>query len=151
MVHPEEVKRRVERFPALCRASGLRVTPQRVAVYATLAATDTHPTPETIYSAVRRTLPNVSLATVYKVLDRLASHGLLVKVASADQAARYDARIDAHQHTACARCGSLSDLDLPDLAAAMSALPQPGGFQVRRVDLVLHGLCSDCAAEANAS
>lgn len=151
MVQPEEAKRRVEGFPALCRASGLKLTPQRAAVFATLAATDTHPTPEAIFASVRQALPNVSLATVYKVLGQLTSHGLLVKVASADQAARYDARVDAHQHAACSRCGRIADLDVADLTAAMATLPHPNGFQVRRVDLVLHGLCADCAGQAQAS
>lgn len=148
MVHPEEVKRRVERFPALCRRAGLKVTPQRQAVYATLAATDSHPTPDAIFAAVRRELPSVSLATVYKVLDQLSAHGLLVKVSTPDQAARYDARTDAHQHAACSRCGRIADLHAGHLDDALSQVPVPEGFRVRRVDVVLHGLCAQCAAQA---
>jgi Fur family peroxide stress response transcriptional regulator len=146
MVHPDEVQRRVEGFPALCRHSGLKVTPQRLAVYAMLAATDAHPTPESIYSAVRRELPSVSLATVYKVLDQLTAHGLLTKVSTPDQAARYDARTDAHQHTACSRCGRIADLWMPRLDQALADAPVPEGFQVSRVDVTLHGLCGECAA-----
>jgi Fur family peroxide stress response transcriptional regulator len=145
MIHADEVKQRIERFPAMCRRAGLKVTPQRQAVYAMLAATDTHPTPDAIFSAVRRELPSVSLATVYKVLDQLAAHGLLVKVSTPDQAARYDARTESHQHAACARCGRITDLHAEHLEEALARLPIPKGFQVRRVDVLVHGICAQCA------
>jgi Fur family peroxide stress response transcriptional regulator len=151
MIHGDEVKRRVERFPALCRQAGLKVTPQRTAVYAMLAGTDAHPTPEAIYSTVRRNLPNVSLATVYKILDQLSAHGLVIKVATSDQAARYDAHTAGHQHTVCSRCGKIEDQELAELTRAVNQSAPPVGFQVSRVDVVIHGLCAECAAGASAS
>jgi len=150
MVHPDEIYRRLERFPRLCREAGLKVTPQRSAVYAMLAATDSHPTPEAIHQAVRRELPNLSLATVYKVLDQFLDHGLVLKVSKPEQAARYDARVDGHHHLVCESCGRIGDIVIEPLNDALSQIPVAEGFQVRRVEVVLQGLCSECAAEAQA-
>jgi Fur family peroxide stress response transcriptional regulator len=149
MVQREEVERRLLQFPQLCRQAGLKVTPQRGAVYAMLAATDEHPTPEAIHHSVRELLPNLSLATVYKILDQFAAHGMLLKVSNPEQAARYDARVDSHQHTVCAACGRIGDVVLEPLNRALERLPFPAGFHVSRVDVVLHGLCAACTAKAD--
>jgi Fur family peroxide stress response transcriptional regulator len=146
MIQPEETRRRIERFPRVCRESGLKVTPQRTAVYAMLAGTDTHPTPEAIHNVVRRELPNLSLATVYKILDQFSAHGLVVRLSNPDQAARYDARVDGHQHTLCSSCGRIGDIELRPVSEALSHVSASDGFQVRRADVMLHGLCAECAA-----
>ena len=53
------------------RNAGYRVTKQRAAIYEYLLSTDVHPTAETIHHSVRRQLPGISLATVYKAVDSL--------------------------------------------------------------------------------
>ena len=54
-----------------CREAGLNVTPQRIAIYRALLASEDHPTPEMLYRAVSRDMPSLSLATIYKTLDTL--------------------------------------------------------------------------------
>src|SRR5207245_126217 len=68
-------RERLAGFAARCRASGLAVTPQRLAIFRHLASTDRHPSAEELHATVRRELPTLSLATVYKALDTLASVG----------------------------------------------------------------------------
>ena len=50
------------------RQVGLKITPQRLAVYKALIQTDTHPTAEEVYQMVRQELPNISLDTVNRTL-----------------------------------------------------------------------------------
>src|SRR5262245_31812724 len=71
-------------------ASGWRYTPQRAAVFSYLCAVDDHPTAEDIYQAVRRQMPRISLATVYKALEALADAGVIAKLADAEGPARFD-------------------------------------------------------------
>src|SRR5215471_11350648 len=75
--------------------AGWRFTRQRAAVYDYLRSQDTHPTAEEVYQAVRRNLPNISLATVYKALEALVDSHLAAKLANADGPARFDCRCDA--------------------------------------------------------
>lgn len=97
---------------ALDRA-GWRCTCQRVAVFDHLRAVDSHPTAEEIFSAVRRRLPRISLATVYKALDALVASGLASKIVHTDGPARYDCRRDAHYHLRCVKTGRIRDLETP--------------------------------------
>ena len=50
----------------ILREKGLKVTPQRIAVYNMLRSTTQHPNAETIYKTLEPANPTMSLATVYK-------------------------------------------------------------------------------------
>ena len=93
--------------------AGWRFTHQRAAVFEFLQATDGHPTAEEVYLAVRRQIPKISLATVYKALDALVDAGLASKLANLDGPARYDCRSDAHYHLRCLQTGQIRDLNIP--------------------------------------
>jgi Fe2+ or Zn2+ uptake regulation protein len=94
-------------------ASGCRCTPQRLAVYAFLVRSEHHPTAEDVYRDVRKTLPRISLATVYKALEAFVACGRATKLTAGDGPARYDARNDLHYHARCLRSGALHDLASP--------------------------------------
>jgi len=93
--------------------AGWRFTRQRAAVFDYLRAATSHPTAEEVFTAVRRRLPNISLATVYKALEALADAGLANKLAHADGPARFDCRSDHHYHFRCLDTGQVRDLDTP--------------------------------------
>jgi Fur family peroxide stress response transcriptional regulator len=104
--------------------AGWRCTRQREAVFAFLRAVSTHPTAEQVFDAVRRRIPNISLATVYKALEALVDAGLAARLPdSAGGAVHYDGRPEAHYHLRCERTGQLRDLPLPydpDLLARLA-------------------------------
>jgi Fe2+ or Zn2+ uptake regulation protein len=94
-------------------SAGWRYTRQRAAVYAYLCGTDCHPTAEQVFAAVRRQLPHISLATIYKALEALVDARLATRIADSTGPARYDGRSEAHYHLRCERTGQLRDLPLP--------------------------------------
>ena len=93
--------------------AGWRYTRQRGAVFSYLRLADCHPTAEQVFASVRRELPRISLATVYKALEALVDVGLAARIAHESGAARYDARSEAHYHLRCERTGEVRDLALP--------------------------------------
>jgi Fe2+ or Zn2+ uptake regulation protein len=93
--------------------AGWRYTRQRAAVFASLRSAQSHPTAEQVFAAVRRQLPHVSLATIYKALDALVAAGLARRITGGPGPARYDARTEAHYHLRCERTGEVRDLPLP--------------------------------------
>ncbi len=126
-------------------ANGQRYTQQRAAVFDFLASTDTHPTADEVFLAVRRQLPVISLATVYKSLETLVGCGLAVKLTYADHSARYDGRTDPHHHARCVACGRVLDLVGDVSRAEIDALRGPAGrFMVTGYRLELSGYCADC-------
>ena len=55
-------------FRRALAAAGWRFTRQRAAVFEFLRSTKDHATAEQVYEGVRRRIPNISLATVYKAV-----------------------------------------------------------------------------------
>lgn len=90
--------------------AGWRYTRQREAVYRYLHAACEHPTAEQIYAAVRRQIPHVSLATIYKALEALVDAHLATKLPDASGPARFDWRSEPHYHLRCTRTGQVIDL-----------------------------------------
>jgi Fe2+ or Zn2+ uptake regulation protein len=92
--------------------AGRRFTRQRAAVSTYLKSVQTHPTAEQVFAAVRREIPNISLATVYKALEALVEVGVAARLVSDDGTSRYDGRSDAHYHLRCLATGQVRDLPL---------------------------------------
>ena len=127
-------------------AHGYRLTRQRQIVYDRLASVADHPTAEAVYTAVRTEIPNISLATVYKALESLVASGVAQRLGYGDSSARYDARVDEHQHTRCVGCGEVRDMTVPESGAALIArLDVPDRFRPTGVRIEVIGTCPDCA------
>src|SRR5262245_33402491 len=77
-------------------ARGASFTRQRASVFDSLSGGGHHPTADEVYLAVKRKLPKISLATVYKTLEALVACGAASKLSSGAGAARYDIRTDHH-------------------------------------------------------
>jgi Fe2+ or Zn2+ uptake regulation protein len=99
---------------AALEQAGRRFTRQRAEVFSYLHSVHSHPTAEQVFAAVRRSIPNISLATVYKALEALVDAGLAARLADdAGGPVRYDSRAEAHYHLRCDRTGEVRDLPLP--------------------------------------
>src|SRR2546428_13877357 len=108
------------------RAHGLRLTRPRRLILDVLRATDAHPTAAFVYQRVRRRLPRVSLATVYRNLRMLAAEGLLAERADAG-GMRFDGNTGPHDHFTCLACGRLYDVPAPAVRRVGSPDPaRPG-------------------------
>jgi len=128
------------------RERGQRATPQRLAIARVLTDLDRHVTAEHVHAEVSSRMPGVSLPTVYATLDLLEELGLARRVATEGGAVVYDPRTDEHHHLVCRGCGAIMDVDaavdLGDLRSAALA----SGFQPDVSQVVLRGLCAQCAA-----
>jgi Fe2+ or Zn2+ uptake regulation protein len=121
-------------------SAGLRWTVQREAVYRALRALEPgHPTAEQVFREVRRHLPKISLATVYKAIDALEASGKATRLAGADGSARFDARDDCHYHLRCVRTGRVEDLATPYDPELLRALDPSLTEQLRRDGFELLG------------
>jgi Fur family peroxide stress response transcriptional regulator len=132
-------------FRVLCHEAGLADTPQRRVIYRTLRESHDHPTAETLHDRVRRTLPGVSLATVYRNLRHFAEAGIVEEVATGSSFARYDANRDRHHHLICRACGAVVDYYSSEFDSIASARVELEGFQVQDATVNVYGLCSQCA------
>ena len=141
--HRDEVTDWCSEFERLCRSSGIRVTPQRLAVYRMLAEDLSHPTAESVYDRLSKQLPGLSQATIYRTLQFFESENLIRRVSSPGAIGRFDANLGAHQHLLCRVCGRLEDISVPELHKAK--VPRVAGFKVEELDIRLVGLCRSCS------
>jgi len=125
-----------------------RQTRQRRSIYEAVAATNSHPTAEWVYEQVRRSLPRISLGTVYRNLQLLVGEGKL-KAWSRGRTTRFDADVAVHDHFVCDACGLLLDVEqTPETLAAEKKLRARGHTIETRV-LEFHGFCRDCRPGRN--
>lgn len=137
-------------WDARLRASGLRSTLQRRAVLEALADLR-HATVDELAAHVQRTMPDVSLSTVYRTLEVLGEVGLVTHAHLHHGAPTYHV-VDSepHLHLVCTTCGSVQSAPweiAEELTGAARALR---GFHVDLAHLVLHGRCAECLAAGEA-
>jgi Fur family peroxide stress response transcriptional regulator len=123
---------------------GVRQTQQREAVLDYLSQVHNHPTAEDVFLAVKRKLPKISLATVYKNLEALVESNVASKLTYGDGSARYDIRTDHHYHTRCLNCGKVSDLEAQQSAPWLERIKPGQHFKVVDYRLEVLGYCRDC-------
>ena len=124
------------------RASGLKLTPQRLAIVRELADDVTHPTAQELFDRLSSTLPTTSFATLYNTLGTLAEAGLCQLKSFGPGPARFDPNTEAHHHAVCDRCGAVTDVPIPSGMGVTS--PIGDGFAVRAVERIYRGICASC-------
>ncbi len=122
-------------------ASGLKVTPQRIAVMQALYKLS-HPRAEEIYNEVSESIPGLSPTTVYNVLDILASKGMIKRVKTDSGVMRYDAVSDHHHHMYCTDTDRVEDFYDPELDQILQnyfTRKKIDGFKLEDIKLQLMG------------
>ena len=147
-----------EALTTMFRARGLKMTPQRQAVFNALHRNDRHPTAEFIWSRVCEEMPTVSLKTVYQALNDLVELGEVQAVSIDSGAIRFDPNVSNHAHFVCQRCGRVYDVasSAPQLVSSRATRdgidpqidPQidlhPSEHLVETSNVIFRGCCSSC-------
>lgn len=90
------------------KETGLKVTPQRVAILKVLNELN-HPCADEIAEALKKELPGLSLATIYNNIETLVQKRLVSKVLSEDGKFRFDARQEKPHHLYEIDSGKIED------------------------------------------
>ncbi|HSM83713.1 MAG TPA: Fur family transcriptional regulator [Nodosilinea sp.] len=133
---------------AMLKSKGLRVTPQRFAVYANLLGRCDHPTADDILSDLNQTAPTSSQATVYSSLQALREVNLVREVLLEAGVCRYDANVGPHHHFRCQACGAIADIPWETLASLNLQTLSPR-WQIEDYEVTVRGLCDRCQADAS--
>jgi Fur family peroxide stress response transcriptional regulator len=131
-------------FRDLCEQQGIAVTHQRQVLYEVMQSMHGHPSPEEIYAEVRKRIPTISLATVYKNIHLFVESGVLRELSLHHGTVRVEMAVADHHHIVCSRCKSITDIDEADLGLLPKHDRLPGGFLVERYAVDVIGLCAKC-------
>ena len=72
-----------------------------------------HASADEVYACITNDYPNISRATVYRNLDKLAKTGQIKKIEIPGEAERFDHLTHNHYHIKCLQCGQIFDVDMP--------------------------------------
>ena len=140
-----------EEFRDLAWKCGLAATHQRQVIYEAVVAAPGHYSPENIYADVRRKIPSISLATVYKNLRLFVQHGLLREVSPHASTLLVEGNLGVHHHLVCTRCKTVRDIIEDDFINYNKLSRQaPRGFDLSDPLIEVFGLCKQCSAKAGA-
>lgn len=123
----------------------LKYSRQREAIKEYLMNTKDHPTADTVYMHIREQYPNISLGTVYRNLNLLASQGEIIKINCNDGSIRFDGNSGPHYHFVCNRCNKVMDLEMEpiDHINRIANAGFPGKIEGNVT--FFYGLCPDCS------
>lgn len=125
---------------------GLKLTPQRLAIFDLLEGNTKHPSAEEIYNQLKPQYPSLSLATVYNTLEILARAGELQEIRIKADKRHFDPNPAPHGHFLCRICEAIYDLDAGPLELQTPFNIQ--GHLVEEYTLYFYGMCPGCQ-EAN--
>ncbi|MCK5563953.1 MAG: transcriptional repressor [Planctomycetes bacterium] len=131
-------------FEEICRNAGLKVTPQRRAVYKALIESKEHPSADMIFRKVRADLGEISLDTVNRTLLTLSEIGAAFTVEGSGDAKRFDGNLSPHQHFKCLKCKSVIDFHHKDFDDIKIPKDICKNYKILRKSVYLEGFCDKC-------
>jgi Fur family peroxide stress response transcriptional regulator len=135
---------KIQSFRELCEAHGLTATHQRQVLYEVMQTMPGHPSPEEVFARVKKRIPAISLATVYKNIHLFVEHGVLKEVSMHHGSLRVELNSHLHHHMVCSQCKAITDIDEKDLSAFSPPRRLPGGFRAERYAIDIIGICAAC-------
>lgn len=144
-----------ERFKAILKENGLKVTPQRLAILDVLESRpDKHLTAEEIFEHVKEQHPEIGLATVYRTIQLLSELVLIDKLNLDDGCVRYEIgkgkgafQSHHHHHLICVKCGKVLSFEDDLLETLEGRILEAMQFKTIDHEVKLYGYCSECQIE----
>ena len=125
------------------KQSGLKVTPQRVAIVEFLSEYG-HLSIAKMYELVKGKFPTISLATIYKNVNAMIENNFLKEVKIIGQDSRYELNYGEHSHVVCKECGKVTDIDI-DTKTLFKEAEKKSNMKVESSSMVFYGICGECS------
>ena len=98
-----------------------------------------HPTAYDVYLESIKIIPNISLTTVYRNLNKLVDKRLIQRFELKDNIVRYD-KDTCHDHFVCIKCNKVIDLD----RRYVGYKEMINGNKILNMRIFFDGICCDC-------
>ncbi|MEA1880849.1 MAG: transcriptional repressor [Candidatus Marinimicrobia bacterium] len=117
----------------------MRFSHQREVIRDIVNGTNGHPIADWVFKEAKKSIPNISLGTIYRNLKQLEEAGDLRTIYDGT-IARYDWNTKPHDHLKCKECGDLIDVHLLD-EGIRSDVKKKFKFAVDDVEMTIIGTC----------
>jgi len=136
-------------FIEYLRDNGLSMTPQRKVIVETFLETEGHFSAEELCTLVKRKMPELGQATIYRSLKLLVDSGLADAIDPGDGMTLYEHSYGHahHDHLICVTCGKKVEMCDEAIEERQEQVAAEHGFTLTRHRMYLYGLCGDCQAQ----
>lgn len=117
---------------------------QREIILDTLKENVVHPTAEFLYDIIKEKDPKISLATLYRNLNKLSDKGIIKKIDGLEPSSHFDHNTHEHYHFMCDKCKRVFDVSVNIAFDVVKKAEKETGFLIKGHDIVLHGICKEC-------
>jgi len=124
---------------------GLKLTPQRLAIFDYLDGNCDHPTADDIYDYIKEQFPTMSFATIYKTLESLKEKGCLQELTIDKERKHFDPDTGKHHHLICIKCKKIVDVK-KDFPIEMP-IGEHNSFELIDTNIEFYGICPECKNE----
>lgn len=122
----------------------LRMTNQREIILRELLKSKQHLTADELYDIVKKIMPRISLATVYRNLEILSEAGIVGKLEISGRQKRFDYDPSDHDHIYCAVCHRVDNLEVEHQSMGAEKLGNSSGYSITGYRLEIIGICPEC-------
>ena len=136
------------------KKKGYKLTPQRRAILDIIVDCEgKHLTAEEIYDEVKKTCPEIGLATVYRTIALLEQIGFVSRLNLNDGCSRYELIHDdenhMHHHLICNRCNAVIEVEDDLLEELEDRISKEYEFKIVDHSLQFFGVCKQCQNNNN--
>ncbi|MBT6691016.1 transcriptional repressor [Candidatus Parcubacteria bacterium] len=117
-----------------------RNTIQKQVILDHLQGVKTHPSVDQVYLAIRKKLPTISKATVYRILKNFSQENLVKEIVS--DVSHYDADLDHHTHFICQDCKQV--FDMPNFDKSINFPKNVKAGKINNYQVNFFGDCNKC-------
>jgi len=122
----------------------LRMTNQREIILRELRKSKRHLSADELYDIVKKGMPRISLATVYRNLEILSEAGLIGKLEISGRQKRFDFDVSDHDHIYCIVCHRVDNLNIERKIIDSRKIGTGAGYTVTGYRVEIIGICPEC-------
>jgi Fur family transcriptional regulator, peroxide stress response regulator len=142
-----ELSHGMNHLKAALKHNGVKLTHQRMIIFNEVAESEEHPNVESVYKAVRKKLPMISLDTVYRTLWMLQDLGL-INILGARDRVRFDGNMKPHHHFICNGCGLMRDFYSDEFDRLKVPKEVKNFGNGKTVHIEIKGICAECSKKS---
>ncbi|NLI61664.1 MAG: transcriptional repressor [Clostridiales bacterium] len=137
------------RIKSILKENGYKLTSQRRATLEVILHNeDKHMSTEEIFIEVKKTNPDIGLATIYRTVLLLEELGILVRLNFEDGRNRYELSHPEedhdHHHLICLKCGQVSEVEEDLLESLEETIDRNHNFKIINHKVKFFGHCNRC-------
>lgn len=123
-----------------------RITNQKKVILDYLKSVKIHPSAEKVYLEVKKKLPQISMGTVYRILNNLSEKKEIKRIPA--EVSRFDGDTSSHAHYICGECNAVFDIfDICKNCHILKNKKIKVG-KIENYQIYFYGICKKCSKKS---